>query len=260
MHIPTLAVCLASLATSIFAADNPLATLPEADASRIHRHLPGVVLGPAKEVPPLSKVGDWYPLQNATFGYDRPLDAGKKAKFVLSSGARTPGTPVGSPGDGWMMTVSGGATRYLSERTDSAGIVIPSEVSTTNGLLIRLNPPEPVVLTGLKPGEVDSRDIKVKIYDVHDPTVVTHSGSVTCKWTDLGGWRVKVPHGEYDTRLIRLTYEGSVGPASVSAQKYFFLASGVGAVAFTDAREISAFLFFNDDSDHGGVLRSIEKK
>jgi hypothetical protein len=259
MNIATLTVCLVCAAPSVSLAADPLATLPDTDASRLRQHLPGVVLGPAKAVPPLTDVADWYPLQDATFRYDRPVDAGKKTTLVLSSGARSPGTPIGSPGDGWMMTVSGGATRYLSTQTDK-GILVPSEVSTANGLLIRLNPPEPVVLAGLKPGQVDSRDISVKIYDVHDPTVVSHSGNVTCKWTDLGGWRVKVPHGEYDTRLIRVTYDGSVGPASVSAQKYLFLAPGVGTVAFTDAREISAFLFFSDDTDHGGVLRSIEKE
>jgi hypothetical protein len=259
MNILTLSVCFVCLATSSALAADPLATLPDADAGRLRKHLPGVVLGPARNLPPLSVVTDWYPLKEATFRYDRPVDAGKKATLVLTSGARAPGTPVGSPGDGWMMTVSDGATRYISNRTDK-GILIPSEVSTANGLVIRLNPPEPVVLTGVKAGHDDSRDIAVKIYDVHDPTVVTHSGTVTCKWTDLGGWRVKVPHGEHDTRLIRVTYEGSVGPASVSAQKYLFLARDVGAVAFTDARELSAFLFFSEDTDHGGVLRTIEKK
>jgi hypothetical protein len=241
------------------AAADPLATLSSADASRIHKHLPGVVLGPSEHVSPLTDVKDWYPLQDATFRYDRPLTDGKKATFVLSSGVRSPGTPVGGPADGWMMTVSDGANQYLSQRSGE-GIVIPSEIATANGLLIRLNPPEPILLNGIKEGQVDSRDITVKIYDVHDPTVVTHSGKVTCKWTDLGGWRVKVPHGEYDTRLIRLTYDGSVGPASVSAQKYLFFASGIGLVAFTNAREISAFFFYNNDSHHGGVLRTIEKK
>jgi hypothetical protein len=46
----------------------------------------------------------------------------------------------------------------------------------------------------------------------------------------------------------------------VNAQNYFFLASGIGAVAFTDARDISAFLFFNDDTSHAGILESIELK
>lgn len=258
MRKPHLSVFLVPALTAAGLCEAPMATLPEADASHIEKHLPGVVLGPSEKVPPLSDVTDWYPLQDATFRYDRPVDAGKKATLVLSSGVRAPGTPVGSPREGWRMTVSDGATRYLSER-DKTGIVIPSEVSTANGLIIRLNPPEPVVLAGLKPGHVDSRDIKVKIYDVHDPAVVTHSGTVRCTWSDLGGWRVKTPKGEFDARLVRVTYSGSVGPASVSAQKYVFLAPGIGAVAFTDAREISAFLFFSDDSDHAGVLRSIEK-
>lgn len=251
-------VCGILCGSSLAASADPLESLPSADASRIHKHLPGVVLGPAKDVPPLKDVKDWYPLQDATFRYDRPSSEDKKATLVLTSGVRAPGTPVGGPADGWMMTVSDGATRYLSNRPDE-GILIPTEVSTSNGLIIQLNPPEPLVLVGLKEGQIDSRKIGVKIYDVHDPIVVTHSGSVTCKWTDLGGWKVKVPHGAYDTRLIRLTYDGSVGPASVSAQKYIFLATGIGAVAFTDARDLSAFIFFNDDSHHAGVLRTIEK-
>ena len=257
MQKPHLSVFLLLVLTAWCFGDGPMASLPSADAARIEKHLPGVVLGPAEKVPPLSDVTDWYPLQDAMFRYDRPVAADKKVTLVLTSGVREPGTPVGSPREGWKMTVSDGATRYISQRAD-AGIVIPSEVSTANGLIIRLNPPEPVVLTGLKPGKIDKRDIKVKIYDVHEPTVVSHSGTVTCTWADLGGWRVKVPKGEFDTRLVRVTYDGSVGPASVSAQKYVFLAPGIGAVAFTDAREISAFLFFNEDSDHGGVLRSIE--
>jgi hypothetical protein len=254
-----LIVCALLCVSSAAAAADPLATLPSADASRIHKHLPGVVLGPAEHVKPLADVNDWYPLQNATFRYDRPSTDGKKATVVLSSGVRSPGSPVGGTANGWMMTVSDGATRYLSQRA-TEGIVIPTEVSTANGLLIRLNPPEPIVLVGLKEGQVDSRDIAVKIYDIHDPTVVTHSGTITCKWTDLGGWRVKVPSSEYDTRLIRLTYEGSIGPASVNAQNYIFLAPGIGAVAFTDSRHVSAFLFFNDDTSHAGVLESMELK
>ena len=228
--------------------------LTPADVSQIRTQLPGVVLGPAPHVPPLGDASQWYPLRDVELLYDRPVDAGKTATLAMKPTTRKPGHPVGSRGGGWMMTVSDGATRYLSERKGE-GVVIPTEVAVADGLVIRLNPPEPLVLEGIESGKTASRDITVKIYDVGDPSVVAHSGKVTCTWRDLGGWRVKTPMGEHDTRLVCVSYSGSVGPASVSAQKYMFLEQGVGPVAFSDAREISAFLFYNNDADHGGILR-----
>lgn len=228
--------------------------LSPADVSKIRTQLPGVVIGPLPDLPALSDASQWYPLRDVELLYDRPLDAGKTATLSMKPTIRKPGHPVGSRGGGWMMTVSNGATRYLSERKGE-GVVIPTEVAVANGLLIRLNPPEPLVLEGIESGKTVSQDIVVKIYDVGDPSVVTHSGKVTCTWRDLGGWRVKTSVGEHDTRLVCVSYSGSVGPASVSAQKYMFLEQGVGPVAFSDAREISAFLFYSNDSDNGGILR-----
>jgi len=224
--------------------------MPEADASQIRQHLSGVVLGPA-DVPARNEDA-WLPLREATYAYARP--SGGTATIELSPTTRPPGHPIGATTGGWRMDVSDGPTRYLRAETKGgrADVVVPTDVSVANGLLIRLNPPEPVLLEA---GEDDSRDITVKIYDVHEPSIVTHSGSVTCTWKDLGGWRVKTPAGEYDTRLIRVSYSGSVGPASVEGHKYTFYAPGVGPVAFTDARDISAFLFFSDDTDHAGVLK-----
>ncbi|MED6308065.1 MAG: hypothetical protein VX563_08635, partial [Planctomycetota bacterium] len=90
------------------------------------------------------------------------------------------------------------------------------------------------------------------------PTKVAHSGTVDCTWTDLGGWRVRVPMGDYDTHLVRIEYDGSVGPASVQGNKYMFLAKGVGPVAFTDSRVISAFLFFSQSQHKAGMLKAVE--
>ncbi|MDP6987767.1 MAG: hypothetical protein QGG74_06955 [Phycisphaerales bacterium] len=226
--------------------------MPAEDASRIERHLPGVVQHSA-EVPPIEKVGDWLPMRAGTYRYARPSGGESTIKLVETS--RGAGHPVGATSGGWRMDVSDGPTRYL--RTDAtklrSGVVVPTDVSISNGLLIRLNPPQPLLLEG---GPHPPQDISVKIYDVHDPSVVTHAGSVTCQWKDLGGWRVKTPAGVYDTRLVRMHYSGTVGPASVSGHTYTFYAPGVGPVAMTDARDISAFLFFSDDTDHAGVLKA----
>lgn len=229
--------------------------MPTEDASRIERHLPGVVQHQA-DVPPIKAASDWLPLREASYHYDRP--SGGTTTIDLARTSRSPGLPVGATSGGWRMDVSDGPTRYL--RHDASGkrpgVVVPTDVSVANGLLIRLNPPQPMLL---EQTSESSRDITVKIYDVHEPTIVTHAGTVTCTWADLGGWRVKTPARMYDTRLVRMHYAGSVGPASVSGYTYTFYAPGVGPVAFTDARDISAFLFFSDDTDHAGVLQRTVK-
>ncbi|MDP7030510.1 MAG: hypothetical protein QF733_09850 [Phycisphaerales bacterium] len=226
--------------------------MPAEDAARIQRHLPGVVQH-AVEVAPLERAVDWLPLRQTTYQYTRP--SGGEATIKVAETSRPPGHPVGATSGGWRMDVSDGPTRYLRlDATKSQrGVVVPTDVSTANGLLIRLNPPQPLLLEG---GPHPPRDIAVKIYDVHEPSIVTHSGTVTCTWRDMGGWRVKTPAGEYDTRLVRMHYSGSVGPASVSGYTYTFYAPGVGPVAFSDSRDISAFLFFSDDTDHAGVLKA----
>jgi len=227
--------------------------MPEEDAVRIRHHLAGVVLGPV-EVERMSNSATWLPLRDATYEYERP--SGGDATLRVAPTHRAPGHPVGSTSGGWRMEVSDGPTRYLREDAEGAdsGVVVPTDVSVANGLLIRLNPPEPLLLE-MTPS--NSRDILVKISDIHQPDVVTHSGRVTCEWKDLGGWRVKTPAGEFDTRLVRVSYSGSVGPASVSGHKYTFYAPQIGPVAFTDARDISAFLFFSDDTSHAGVLKKM---
>lgn len=221
------------------------------DATQIQQQLPGVVIGKA-EIPPTTHAAEWLPLRKTSFEYVSP--SGKAGDIKLKPTTRSPGSPVGDQSGGWRMIVSDGLTRYLrpDHLDHQASIVIPTDVSTTNGLLIRLNPPEPLLLDQ---HHEDRREMVVKVYDVHEPTVVTHSGSVSTVWTDLGGWRVKTPAGEFDTRLVRLTYNGSVGPASVTGSKYTFYAHGIGPVAYTDKRDVSAFLFFNDDTDHAGVLK-----
>ena len=70
---------------------------------------------------------------------------------------------------------------------------------------------------------------------------------------------VKVPHGTHEARLIRIEYNGSIGPASINARRYTFVAKGIGPVAYTDMRDISAFIFFNDDTRQSGVLKTVSK-
>lgn len=238
--------------------DDPLKTMPKNDAGRIAKSLPGVVLGPDASVPPIVDAAEWLPLESTVYLFDHPVNKKKTLKQVLTKIDRAPGSKQGDGTKGWALELPSGTTRYLKPDGKS-GLVAATDVSKPNAFIIRLSPPEPIVHTSSTAKNEVSKEIKISICDLDSPTDVSYSGQVKCTWTDLGGWKVKVPHGTYDTRLIKISYNGSIGPASVDAYKYMFLAKGVGPVAFTDSRDISAFIFYNNDTDHAGVLRSLKR-
>ncbi|MDA0294956.1 MAG: hypothetical protein O3A31_03190 [Planctomycetota bacterium] len=239
-------------------ADDPLKTIPKDDARRIAASLPGVVLGPESSVPKITNAADWLPLESTVFVFDHPTKKDKTLKHVLTKIDRAPGSKLDAGIKGWAIELPSGTTRFLKQDGEN-GLVAATDVSKPNAFIIRLSPPEPIVHASTTAKNEVSEEIKISICDLDSPTDVSYSGQVKCTWTDLGGWKVKVPHGTYDTRLIKISYDGSIGPASVSAWKYMFLAKGVGPVAFTDSRDISAFIFYNNDTDHAGVLRSLKR-
>ena len=254
----TACLLLASWVDASSSTDDPFKTMAPADAAYIQKHLPGIVLGPVQDIPPLKNAEDWYPMKSLEFAYDRSVSTDKEAMLVLEKIHRAPGTKIGEESEGWAVRLPNKTVRYLQSEEET-GIVGPTDVSHAYGLIIRLDPPEPIVHANPKIGVPIERDIGVKIYDLSDPTSVSYSGQVKCTWTDLGGWKVKVPMGTYDTHLIRIHYKGSIGPASVESKRYMFMAKGVGPVAFTDSRDISAFFFYNNDSDHSGVLKEVTR-
>ncbi|MDG2022187.1 MAG: hypothetical protein P8J59_09580 [Phycisphaerales bacterium] len=238
--------------------DDPLKTMPKEDAKRIAKSLPGVVLGPDASVSPITKAENWLPLESTVYLFDHPTNKSKTLKHVVSMIDRAPGSKSGAGVKGWAVELPSGTTRYLKQEAGK-GIVAATDVSKPNAFIIRLSPPEPIVHASKEAKNEIQEEIKISICDLDSPNDVSYSGQVKCTWKDLGGWKVKVPHGTYDTRLIKIAYDGSIGPASVKAWKYVFMAKGIGPVAFTDSRDISAFIFYNNDTDQAGVLRSLDR-
>lgn len=239
--------------------DDAFEGMAQDDAQHIQNRLPGIVIGPAKNVPLLDDASDWWPLKEATMTYGHGNDHAKSETVVVKKITRAPGSTLKDPIDGWALELPGGTTRYLTTN-DPYGIVSPSALNKSYSVIIELDPAEPIVHSGSKPGTPARRKTKVDVYNVGSMKSTAYSGTVDCTWTDLGGWRVKVPMGEYDTRLIKVEYNGSVGPASVNGRNYVFLARGEGIIAYSDGRDISAFIIFNLDDDTGGVLKSVDGK
>ena len=251
-----LSLFLANVDAATAPDQDPLETMAPHDAREITRHLPGIVVGPVKDMESIVVAEEWWPLKPTRLECERPDDPSKSVELAIVSIPRAAGSPADEPKTGWALELPGGTTRYLQVDGEK-GLVSPTTVSTPNGFIIRMDPPEPMVLPGTETGKRVSSKVKIDIYDIHSPTSVDYSGTVDCSWTDLGGWRVRVPSGEYDTRLVRIEYRGGVGPASVKGDNYFFLAKGIGPVAYTDFREISAFIIFSETNAKSGKLKAI---
>lgn len=233
-----------------------MSSMPADAAAFIDAHLPGVVLGSVADVSAIASATDWYPLTASTSTFLSTKDQKTTLAHVLTKTSRSPGLPVGSTSGGWSVHLPDKSVQYLRLDADR-GLVMPTVVSHSDGLITRLNPPEGLILQNLKE-EGESQTIKVRVYDLHEPTVLAHSGSITATWRDLGGWRVKVPLGTYDSRLLHLKAKGTVGPADVDIDRYCFLAEDTGVVAYAMESDITACLLYDSDTVTAGVLQSVD--
>ncbi|MCH2135954.1 MAG: hypothetical protein MK101_05160 [Phycisphaerales bacterium] len=258
MHTGILAILITFTACTT---QGPLAQadpseLPENAAAFIKAHLPGIKLTPTSGVKPIETATAWYPLKAQTMTYAAPEDPNKALVHVMSKTAREPGHPVGSTEGGWSVQLEDKSIQFL--RVDAhRGIVMPTVVSPADGVITRLNPPEALVIQGHVPGDDETSDIKVRVYDLHEPSVLCHSGQLHATWQDLGAWRITVPKGTFDTRLVALHLKGKVGPASLDIERYYFLAKGVGVVAYAAEASVHAVLVYNSDTVQAGVLKAI---
>ena len=157
---------------------------------------------------------------------------------------------------GWHYSVEKAGAAFFQKASDGSLHTI-AEQDLGNKVLSRFAPGEPMIIPGLKPGESRKSTLQVSVYDLSDLDTVTHSGSLDVTYTYIGAYRVTVPAGTYDAVLIRWTYDGKIGPASIKDTQHRFIAPGAGMIAMAQIRSISAMLIYNDHTKHGKVLQQV---
>ena len=209
------------------------------------------------EVGPVTDATHWLPLEPQKYIYIRTAGdhAGQIETISLLGTSRTPETPVGATSEGWAQRDPKQWTRYL--QLEDRGIHVPTSINVPNAVISKFDPPEPMILVGLQPGKACTQNTSINVYDIGDPTTVAHSGTLTMEYRDLGGYKVTVPAGTFDARLIKITYKGTVGPANVNDSAWVFYAKSVGPIAFVDHKDVSAFLIYNKDERFAAVLQSL---
>jgi hypothetical protein len=68
--------------------------------------------------------------------------------------------------------------------------------------------------------------------------------------------QVTVPAGSCQAVLMRLKYEGKVGPAHTKDIAYYFFAPRVGVVAMISQEDVEAYWIIHIDTKMGKVLAS----
>ena len=206
------------------AAQSGATGLSDEDRSAISRLLGEDVLGPALPADPVGEKTTLIPLAPSTriFRLSSGPDAGTTETDILRASAQE-----GS--DATWQYAAGQRSIYHLRSTADGSIVIPSERDFVLGAIIRYDPPQPLIIPGMRPGEQRTLSIAVEISN---------------------------PDGTYPAALIKWQYHGEVGLAGFKGSQYWFFADGLGPIAVIDQQHISALLFYKKDTKYGKVLQS----
>lgn len=129
-----------------------------------------------------------------------------------------------------------------------------SEADLVEDVITTYAPQFPVIFNGMRPGVRDEVETDIVVYDLHNPTHEKYKGRLKVVHIYVGAYEVTVPAGKYQTVLIKSSYTGKVGPASVKDVGYTFYAEDVGIVAAVNRTHVAAFLFYEKKTKTPKVL------
>jgi hypothetical protein len=224
------------------AAANPGITLPltEQERSEIDRSLGPGVLGeavPALRITDPERYLDMKPvprIYRVRSESGSETDQGFQLMPVTSAaGKRT-----------WRYRQDGAENGFIEQQPDGSFVMTGVEDAET-GAVTRYQPPEPLLLKSMNPGEERKLRMAIQVYDPASPSEVAHEGSLDVVYRYLGAYRLTLPAGTYDAVLMKSSFSGKVGPAHLEDTQYRFFAPGAGLVAAIEWRDVSAFLLYN---------------
>jgi hypothetical protein len=255
MNIRKLASCVASLlmlaVCSGAAAQSagPVIPLSDADRAQLDALLGPGVVGEALPSAPLESPASWLPRLGRTLTYQVVAKGEKPALEIHEIAEAT--DPALKPG--WHYSI--GDTAEMDIQRDPSGSAFTVvEKDLGNKVLSRFSPGDPLVLTGLQPGQSATSSHTVEVYDLSNLAAVAHAGTLDVTCSHLGSFRVTVPAGIFDAVLVKWSYSGKIGPATIKESQYRFLAPNVGMVAMIQIRSLSALLVYNDHGKRGKLL------
>lgn len=252
MNRASLAVMTLSVAAVISGPDcraDFAVPLPAADRLAIEKSLGQGILGeslPASEITDPSRYLELVPAVR-TFRIVQGFHAGQQEKFQLLP------EPPQTIRNRWRYLSGEEEAGFLELRADGS-LVLTGIQDRQTGVLTQYDPAEPYLVRGMVPGGEQTLRMSVRVLDAEQPAQVAHRGMLTVGYRYVGAYRLVLPGGTYDSVLMKSTYNGQVGPATVEDTQYRFFAPRVGLVAAIEHRLISAFLLYRSETTTARVL------
>ena len=229
--------------------------LPDEDRKALDTYLGAGVVGKAVAGKPLTEPLKWAPLENSTAHYQM-TSGDQKGQLVDHKFSGLERDPSGAT---WKVEIGKTDLLYM-RKTESGDVEFMSHPELDTGLNTAYQPPAPLLVKGMKPGETVKKHFDVKVYYLNEPDKIKHSGSLDLALTYVGAYEVTTPAGKFEAALIKSDYTGKVGPAKVDDVQYRLFVEGVGVVAMIEDKSVSAFLVYNDYTKIGKVLAEIPKQ
>jgi len=243
------AVAVAILSVVPARAQGPVLQISAADQQEIASRLGPSVLGAALPSEPIHDAASYFPLQEKIFVYQvtSGSNAGNTQHLSLKKARRPSGV------EAWRFALAPSLAAFVSA-TEGGDLMMPTVSDLDEGVFVVTTPANPFVLKGLRPGDSRSFSQTVSVNYLDNPSKQDYSGNLNATYTYVGTYQVTVPAGTFNSVLMRLFYEGKVGPAHVKYTAWYFFSRGVGVVAMINHEDVSAFWIYNVHTTTGKVL------
>lgn len=233
------------------AESGPTIPLPDEDRMAIETYLGTEVVGQAIPAPEIADTNRYLAANPSAreFRLVSGPDAGQTERHQPTLLKREAG------GTTWRYDAGGKFVYFLIGKANG-DYVITGVQDTEGGTITKYSPSESFMLQGLTPGEERNVKLGVMVFDLSNPDEQTHEGTLDVNYRYVGAYKVKVPAGSFDAVLMKWTFKGKVGPASVDDIQYRFFAPDVGIVAGIEQLDVLALLIYNRHTKVARVLVS----
>ena len=234
------------------AESGPTIPLPDDDRMTIEKYLGTGVVGQAIPAPKIADTNRYLAANPSAreFRLVSGPDAGKTERHQPTLLRREAG------GTTWRHDAGGKFVYFLTAKANGDYVITGVE-DTEGGAITKYSPSQPFMLQGLTPGEERNVKLGITVFDLSNPDEQTHEGTLDVNYRYIGAYEVKVPVGSFDAVLMKWTFKGKVGPASVDDTQYRFFAPDAGIVAGVEQLDVSAVLIYHR---HKKVARVLDVK
>jgi hypothetical protein len=231
------------------AGDGSIVPLPEEDRLAIEKYLGKGVVGEAIPAPALADTTRYLNIGVGSRNF-RVVSGPNKGK--MEHHQITP-MKQGAEGATWQYD-TGARFIFLITAKANGDYIVTGVTDNEEGVITQYSPGEPLMLQGLAPGEERKTTHDMKVFDLSNPDKQTHAGTLDINYRYVGAYKVTVPAGTFDAVLIKWTFKGKIGPASLNDTQYRLLVADVGVVAAVEQMDVSAMLIYNKQRKVARVL------